>query len=134
MFNSGSFLHFKEIIKHFDEFLLTSCLNCAFFKEPLKQVRCVSADISGGCAELGPPPGGLCRPRKRRSARPPTVDQRSASEAIWLLHTEPLLPSPSAPLLSPTQPRPQPLWDNRLPPLREETGLGSARCPRIIWH
>lgn len=58
----------------------------------------------------------------------------STTDTSRLLHTQPLLPPAQATLVSSAQPHTQPLWNNRLPALRQETSLGSTRYPKLFWN
>lgn len=84
-------------------------------------------DTAGNGAESGPALGRLLLPQQnQRATSPQAPEQGAAAKPGWILRTQPLLHAAEAAVLCAAVPHSQPVWDERLPALRKEAGLGSA--------
>lgn len=100
----------------------------------ISPVHDVLTDIAGGGAKSRPAPGGLFVPqRNQRAANPQAPEQEPAAEPGWILCSQPGFHPAQAAVLCAALPHSQPLWDERLPALRKEAGLGPAGYPNTLF-
>lgn len=70
--------------------------------------------------------------QNQRATSPQAPEQGPAAKPGGILRTQPLFHPAEAAVLRAALPHSQPVWDERLPALRKEAGLGSAGYPKLF--